>query len=459
MKKSNSIVSQYLKTLLLLSLFLQASCSQLPLNSPSSSKLKSLLVACERADVTTSPQFIHHPHWPVLAANRFLLSYQKQPLSFKQWQAWLDELSALQQGNGKSAVQSKSCMKVLRSDAVYQLREELFSEWHSSLYAAWPVIADIMKPFVNRAVEQEIEHNKGIEKQFRAVAHPLDMGMLKDYQWYGRSINSNHSFQMSDIPLSPLGLPELSALQREALLDKWQPLWAINSMAENDRPLSLARVSGELQIDKSPSIYRYISYGRLQGEIILQLNYVIWFAERKPEGWIDLLAGQFDGIQLRSHLDLQGNVLAYDAMHSCGCWYQLFSSPKLRQTKKAEGEPVYLSSFWPGNKAPIVVLSANQHQLRALLPWRDRAWEVADKELISLNSKPYSELESLFDKQGLLAESIRLERFLFAPLGVKAAGSMRSRGRHQIAFTSERYFDQPDLLESLGFERVEPRSD
>lgn len=459
MKRSSSIVFQYLKTLLLPSLFLLASCSQLPLNNPSSAKLKSLLVACEGDDVTTSPQLIHHPRWPVLAANRFLLSYQKQPLSFIQWQAWLDELSALQQQNSKPALPSKSCMKALRSDAVYQLREDLSSEWNSNLYAAWPVIADIMKPFVNRAVEQEINHNKSIEKKFRAVAHPLDMGMLKNYQWYGRSVNPSLSFQLSKVPLSPLGLPVLSALQREALLDKWQPLWAIDSMAENDRPLSLARVSGELQIDRSPSIYRYISYGRLQGEIVLQLNYVIWFTERKPESWIDLLAGQFDGIQLRSHLDLQGNVLAYDAMHSCGCWYQLFSSPKLRQAKKAEGEPVYLSPFWPGNKAPIVVLSANQHQLQALLPWRDRAWEVAGKEIIPLNAKPYSELNSLFDKQGLLAESARLERFLFTPLGVRAAGSMRSRGRHQIAFTSERYFDQPDLLESLGFERAEPRSD
>ncbi|WP_299973188.1 hypothetical protein [uncultured Pseudoteredinibacter sp.] len=459
MKKSNSSVFQYLKTLLLPALLLLASCSQLSLNDQSSSKLKALLVACEGDDVTTSPQLIHHPRWPVLAANRFLLSYQKQPLSVTQWQAWLDKLSALQQQNSKPALPSKSCMKALRSDAVYQLREELFSQWHSGLYTAWPVIADIMEPLVNRAVEKEITHNKGIEKQFRAVAHPLDMGMLSDYEWYGRSVSSSHNFQLSDMPLNPLGFPELSALQAEALLDKWQPLWVIDRMAENDIPLSLARVSGKLQIDKSPSIYRYISYGRLHNEIVLQLNYVIWFAERKPESWIDLLAGQFDGIQLRSHLDLQGNVLAYDAMHSCGCWYQLFSSPKLRKTKKAEGEPVYLSSFWPGNKAPIVVLSANQHQLQALLPWRDRAWEVAGKELIPLNSKPYSELNNLFDKQGLLAESARLERFLFAPLGVKAAGSMRSRGRHQIAFTSERYFDQPDLLESLGFERAEPRSD
>ena len=90
MKKSNSIVFQYLKTLLLPSLFLLASCSQLPSNNPSSAKLESLLVACEGDDVTTSPQLIHHPRWPVLAANRFLLSYQKQPLSFAQWQAWLD---------------------------------------------------------------------------------------------------------------------------------------------------------------------------------------------------------------------------------------------------------------------------------------------------------------------------------------------------------------------------------
>lgn len=442
--------------------FFLASCTALekqsrPLNSEiqNSQSLSSFLSTCRPALGKPSPEFIYHPYFKQLKANRFFLSFRDELSDYSQWRDWVGQLLLTGHRNSDESI-SFACREALLSAEVFHKRAQLFKGWQQDLYRPWPIVADLMKPIVNMGVQRELQEQQTVEKHYRAVAHPLDMGMLADRQWYGSRQYKTEPFNFDDVTFDALGIPKLSRQQEEDLLDHWQPLWAIQEKANNDRPLTLQRREGELQMKTEPSIYRYLSFARLGDDVVWQLNYVIWFRERKADGPLDILAGKLDGIHFRSYLDRQGKLLAHDAMHNCGCWYQLYASPRLRQLETPGGEPSYHSQFWPGNKTPIILISANHHRVEAVLPYRDSPWRRHGSAVQPLQKKGYEKLRNVFLPSGLIPESKRPERFLFAPLGVTAAGSMRSRGRHQIAFTSERYFDDPRLLESLGYQRINP---
>jgi hypothetical protein len=69
-----------------------------------------------------------------------------------------------------------------------------------------------------------------------------------------------------------------------------------------------------------------------------------------------------------------------------------------------------------------------------------------DDELRSL-PLPAGGRRSAFGPDGLIAGTERAERWLFWPMGIADAGSMRQWGRHATAFVGRRHFDEPDLLE------------
>ena len=104
-----------------------------------------------------------------------------------------------------------------------------------------------------------------------------------------------------------LGIPMLAPATEEQLLDAFMPAMAIrhtsNGLAANDRPLRLiADASGAIIRDISqPTIYTHISFGRYQEQVTIQLNYSVWFKERRAGQPLDLLAGQFDGLTWRVH--------------------------------------------------------------------------------------------------------------------------------------------------------------
>jgi hypothetical protein len=59
---------------------------------------------------------------------------------------------------------------------------------------------------------------------------------------------------------------------------------------------------------------------------------------------------------------------------------------------------------------------------------------------------------SLFEADGLVAGTERMERFLLWPSGIASPGAMRQWGTHATAFVGRRHFDDPDLI-GKAFER------
>jgi hypothetical protein len=264
---------------------------------------------------------------------------------------------------------------------------------------------------------------------------------------------------MASAAANPLGLPEPSGEALDRLFASYAPVFAVETLDENDLPGAIrlgADEAAELDAN-APVVYRLVSHARYRGRALLQLNYLVWFKARPPERWLDIYAGRFDGLIWRVTLAENGAPLAYDSIHPCGCYYLLFPGEGVRVAQPADGSEPILSPM-PIPRSPpgarlAIRLAARTHFIQGVAWERDAmtattyGWRAYD-ELRSL-SAPNGGRRSLFDADGLVAASARPERFLLWPMGVPSPGAMRQWGTHAIAFLGRRHFDDPRLLETL----------
>jgi len=206
-----------------------------------------------------------------------------------------------------------------------------------------------------------------------------------------------------------------------------------------------------------PAVYRFASHTRFHRNHLLQLNYLIWFPERPASRLLDLYSGRLDGLIWRVTLSPTGRVLAYDTIHPCGCYYLLFPGLGYRVVQpSAPAEPVLspypLAEPKTGQRL-VVRISAGRHFVLEVeageVGQPDRIYHA--RELRELSSLPTADggRRSLFDRDGLVANTDRPERFLLWPSGIASPGAMRQPGTHAIAMLGRRHFDDARLFEEL----------
>ena len=257
----------------------------------------------------------------------------------------------------------------------------------------------------------------------------------------------------------PLGIPQPVSRELHALLAAYAPSFEIEVTGDHDRfgELRLLRGAATPMVDASaPAVYANLAWTRYRDRVLLQLVYTLWFAERPPDGSMDILAGKLDGVTWRVTLDPEGEPLLYDAMHPCGCYHMFFPTPRAEPIPAPAEEvdwafvPQRLPVIAPGER-PLVRIAARTHYVE-----RVSVVTGADS-LARYRLLPYDELRSLgdpgggrrslFGPDGLIAGTERPERFLFWPMGIASAGAMRQWGRHATAFVGRRHFDDADLIE------------
>ncbi|MCQ8131045.1 hypothetical protein, partial [Methylomonas rivi] len=257
---------------------------------------------------------------------------------------------------------------------------------------------------------------------------------------------------------NPLGIPEPSPDQLEQLFSAYAPVWVVDTRSDDDRIGTVGlNADGEARVDpQKPGVYRLASHTRFGNRILLQLNYLIWFPARPSTGLLDIYAGRFDGLIWRVTLRMDGQPLAYDSIHACGCYYQIFPGVGLKVAQPRDGSepiltPAPILAQQPGERV-VVKVAAGNHFIDGIAtgPAADSepyGWLDYD----TLRSLPMADggHRNLFDEDGLLPGSERPERFLLWPMGVPSAGAMRQWGTHAVAFLGKRHFDEPRLLEKL----------
>lgn len=248
-----------------------------------------------------------------------------------------------------------------------------------------------------------------------------------------------------------LGIPQLAADQWRQLAAAHAPVFWIETASAADAPGRPLRQGGELGFDHSQApLYVHTGYTRLDGVILPQLTYTLWFSERAAEEGFDPYAGELDGVVWRVTLGVDGQPLLYDSIHACGCYHLLF--PVREMIRRAPGllsDPMLIPQGVVPPGPVAVLLDAGTHQVRRVLP-RSALPQQARRPLALA---PYRQLllppageEPLFDDDGLVSGSERAERLYLWPTGVRSPGAMRQAGRQATAFVGRRHFDDPALF-------------
>lgn len=261
----------------------------------------------------------------------------------------------------------------------------------------------------------------------------------------------------------PLGIPLVSENHLEALFIEHAPVLVVEQQSPADQ-VGLVALSenGNPTVDTlHPVSYTYHDHTRWQGKVLLRLNYVFWFPARPAQSRFDIYAGALDSVVWRVTLVADGQAILFDTIHSCGCYHKLFL-PEASELTLADLD---------GEK-PLVFKLAHANVVGAMLSVDAVNHYVVDVDAAvapepDVTVQPYGMLryrallslpgskgrQSLFAANGLVPASKRLERFLFWPLGIPSAGTMRQRGTQATAFIGRRHFDDPFLLDQLGLVR------
>lgn len=344
------------------------------------------------------------------ARRRDLIAHAEVPDAYTTWQRWV---------------------------GLYPLTRWLVAEGVGTLHR------DLRQPFLAGAAERPVAApvvryapSAGTPAQPEAIA-----GILED---------SSHN---------PLAIPEPSADQLQRLFASFAPIFAVETASGDDR-IGAVRLNreGKGTVDPSePVVYRLASHTRMGGRTLLQLNYVIWFPARPSQGFADIYAGRFDGLIWRVTLGEDGRPWAYDSIHPCGCYYQVFPGPGVRAVQPEDGsEPILSPTPIPrlaSGERLTIRMAPRTHFIQGVGPEQAEtaatAYAWRDYDALRSLPLPGGGHGSLFAADGLVPGSERPERFLLWPMGVPSPGAMRQWGTHAIAFLGRRHFDDPDLLEKL----------
>lgn len=259
-------------------------------------------------------------------------------------------------------------------------------------------------------------------------------------------------------PRDALDIPAPDVATLATLFDGHAPTWIVDTASAADLPGAIKREGAIVNVETTvPTVYSYASYTRFDGRVLLQLNYVIWFAARPRTGAFDLLGGPLDGLTWRVTLDVDGRPLIFDTMHNCGCYHLWLPTARLRARVRADdgAEPPWIPFTVDGEQQLAVHLAAGTHYVRAVgaAPARvDTLLLLRPYDDLRRLPQAHGRTRSLFAPDGLVHESARPERWVLWPLGVPSAGAMRQRGHHATAFVGTRHFDDATAIERY-FER------
>jgi hypothetical protein len=419
--------------------------------------------------------------FPYLRVNRFLADYQLTALDTAKQQAWLAQSTGLDQairqrelaslplsvlqaltdqytGSTPLADQLNSCSQALRTHDLAKPERLQVIEGQATVTDDYVTFQRVigLYPLTGLPVRYGVARwHKNARELF---AQPLEDIIVK-----GRL----HRFQpplaepvvkvdFTRLKRDALGIPQLGSEQLEVLFNQHAPVWEIDVTGNFDLP-----GAPYWQADNIPSVdadqpitYRYHSFTQWQKTPLLQLNYLIWFAERPRTGSFDILGGALDGLIWRVTLDEHGEPLVYDSIHPCGCYHIFFPRTALRVRPQMLDlpEPPLIPQFaprlWEGERL-VVRIESGTHYIQRVYADTPTGTEYAWRDYHELYAvaTPSHNRRSLFNADGLVTGTERLERFLLWPMGVPSPGAMRERGRHATAFVGRRHFDDANLLD------------
>lgn len=264
-----------------------------------------------------------------------------------------------------------------------------------------------------------------------------------------------------------LGIPDPKGRELSQLFQAFAPIWQIDVAGTYDH-IGYPTWHGDgalIGVDpRRPTVFTRVSHTVVGNQVLLQLNYSIWFQERPHDGPLDPLGGTLDGLIWRVTLGPDGRPLIYDSIHACGCYHLLLPLEPLRSklanapAESLKERPAILNVASTPNPDQRVLLrlATASHYLVATtvvgehdIEQEGRNYRFADDSTLRSLKLARGGRRSLFREDGIIAGTERLEALALWPSGVNSPGAMRQWGHHATAFVDRRHFDDPHLFEGI----------
>ena len=256
---------------------------------------------------------------------------------------------------------------------------------------------------------------------------------------------------------NPLQVPLPDADQGRWLARNFAPVLVQQQATAADHWGRVARTGDGIVINGTqPLVYWYLDHLFDGPAALLRVNYVLWYPQRNGEVTPWLERGRYDGLTIGVTLAANGRPLLVETLNNCGCYHQFFPGADLPPPLPVPFAPdplvpQTLPALSPGNRLAVYVI-AGWHQVIRLGTRPAAATAGGDYGFV-----PYRELEqlpgpdgrvaSLFDEDGILPGSERVERWFFFSMGIPSVGSMRQRGHLPITLLGREHYDDPQLLQ------------
>lgn len=493
-------LAQYATHSLLCILFLLSGCATLQPDQVASSKssdsyytdcrtlVQSIEEAVKRNAVSDHASY-RITDFPYLRSNRFLASFHNEMMSDQKFSLWVEELrllalegwhyeylnldtanqqqlsqtiESLSFNNINMALDNCSSTLVEQELATAKQREALLKQvvvpdayhlWQRTL-GLYPLVS----PFFKLGVLDWHEETRDTYTRDRAKL-PVNGKLLRyvSHEETKKLAYSNVAKILGGAGAHPLGMLKSNYKDIQLLFNTYAPVFEIDTASNDDRIGAIRLTENfEPEVDTTnPIIYQFITYTRIQEKTLLQLNYMVWFPGRPMSSGFDLLGGKLDGLIWRVTLLPDGSPLLFDSIHPCGCYHLLFPTQHaiVKTNQVGYEEPLLIPrqlTIEEGQRTYLRVAS-NSHYIDSV-----DVQGSTIKNVITLTSMHKNALRSLaagdkrkglYGKDGIIKQSVRLERFVFWPMGIASPGAMRQPGNHATAFVGRRHFDDAFLFE------------
>ncbi|WP_430475877.1 hypothetical protein ACQ0MK_09990 [Thalassospira lucentensis] len=288
-------------------------------------------------------------------------------------------------------------------------------------------------------------------------------GFWRGYVASNQGVKADAGF-IADLPRDGFGRLVPTSVELEKIAQTYAPELRVREASDSDRigrPV-LATRDAISEIDTTrPTIFYRLNHGYFNGNWYPQIVYSVWFPERPENGMFDILAGHLDALVWRVTLDHDGRPLIADSIHGCGCYHLFFPGNGLKRIQAPEDGDIRETAESPAGFVdgdilthPVLWVDAMSHYLMAVTATENTrqpdatstAELILEQSLTSVKLDDGTGYASLYDEDGFVPGTDRLERFILWPLGIERPGAMRQWGHHTTAFVGRRHFDEPGLI-------------